>query len=175
MAAGLPDRAVPRRLDRRWLSLPGASLLFSVLRRPSGVPPAGWSWLPLLVGAATASALRALMGLAVSLKWPNDVLAWAAGGDRKLAGILAEHADDAVVVVIGLNVSTAESELPSGQASSLRLAGAPAPAVDPHSAPGRDGAGNCFGMPARIGATQKAARYARHTCGCVRRSAGDGW
>jgi BirA family transcriptional regulator, biotin operon repressor / biotin---[acetyl-CoA-carboxylase] ligase len=45
----------------------------------------------------------------------------------KLAGILAEQAADAVVVGIGLNVSSTRDELPSAQATSLWLAGAAAP------------------------------------------------
>jgi BirA family biotin operon repressor/biotin-[acetyl-CoA-carboxylase] ligase len=122
------------RLDRSWQSQPGASLTFSVLLRPSGVPVSSRGWLPLLAGVATVSALRAQTGLEVSLKWPNDVLAGAAGGAAatagtrggagKLAGILTEQAGDAVVVGIGLNVNATESELPAGPATSLWLAGA---------------------------------------------------
>jgi BirA family transcriptional regulator, biotin operon repressor / biotin---[acetyl-CoA-carboxylase] ligase len=139
------------RLDRSWQSERGASLTFSVLLRPSGVPATSRGWLPLLAGVATVSALRAQTGLAISLKWPNDVLAGEAGGDAgsaaagggtakrgdgeggaggtggKLAGILAEQAGDAVVVGIGLNVSATESELPAGPATSLSLAGAANP------------------------------------------------
>ncbi len=119
------------RLDRSWQSQPGASLTFSVLLRPSSVPAASLAWLPLLAGVATASALRARTGLEISLKWPNDVQAGAAGGGTggagKLAGILAEQAGNAVVLGIGLNVSSTESELPTSLATSLQLAGA----VDP--------------------------------------------
>src|SRR5258708_23788553 len=68
------------RLDRSWQSEPGASLTFSVLLRPSGVPAASRGWLPLLTGVAMVSALRAQTGLDISLKWPNDVLAGAAAG-----------------------------------------------------------------------------------------------
>lgn len=112
------------RLDRSWHSQPGAALTFSVLFRPSQVPLARRSWLPLLTGVAMASALRAAAGLRVSLKWPNDVLASAQGGSGKLAGILAEQAGDAIVVGVGLNVSATKEELPSPQATSLWLQGA---------------------------------------------------
>ena len=123
------------RLDRSWQSEPGASLTFSVLLRPAGGPVSARGWLPLLAGVATVSALRAQTGLEVSLKWPNDVLAGAAGSAAgasataggKLAGILTEQAGDAVVVGIGLNVSETESELPPGPATSLWLAGAAGP------------------------------------------------
>jgi BirA family transcriptional regulator, biotin operon repressor / biotin---[acetyl-CoA-carboxylase] ligase len=118
------------RLDRSWQSQPGASLTFSVLLRPS-VPAASLGWLPLLAGVATVSALHGQTGLDISLKWPNDVQAGApgggAGGGGKLAGILAEQAGNAVVVGIGLNVSSTESELPTSMATSLQLAGAADP------------------------------------------------
>jgi BirA family biotin operon repressor/biotin-[acetyl-CoA-carboxylase] ligase len=96
------------RMGRAWVSPPRAALTFSVLLRPDGVPPARLGWLPLLAGVAAAGALHQASGLDVRLKWPNDVLA----GPRKLAGILAETSGGAVVVGIGLNVSTAPEELP---------------------------------------------------------------
>ena len=113
------------RLDRSWHSQPGAALTFSVLLRPAGVPPASRGWLPLLTGVAVASALEAVTGIGVSLKWPNDVLAAAGvpGRTGKLAGILAELAGDAIVVGVGLNVSGTQDELPVGQATSLWLQG----------------------------------------------------
>jgi len=115
------------RLDRSWQSQPGAALTFSVLLRPSEVPPPRRSWLPLLTGVAMASALQDAAGLQVSLKWPNDVLASGdpPGGSGKLAGILAEQAGDAIVVGVGLNVSATKDELPTPLATSLWLQGAP--------------------------------------------------
>ena len=113
------------RMGRSWLSPPRAALTFSLLVRPVGVPPARRGWLPLLAGVATATAVRQVCGLDAALKWPNDVLL----GPRKLAGILAEQSGDAVVIGVGLNVSTARDELPAAgatalPATSLRLAGA---------------------------------------------------
>jgi len=115
------------RLDRGWQSQPGAALTFSVLLRPSEVPPPRRSWLPLLTGVAMASALQDAASLPVNLKWPNDVLAGAdrPGGSGKLAGILAEQAGDAIVVGVGLNVSATKDELPTPLATSLWLQGAP--------------------------------------------------
>jgi BirA family biotin operon repressor/biotin-[acetyl-CoA-carboxylase] ligase len=109
------------RMGRAWASPPRAALTFSVLLRPDGVPPARLGWLPLLAGVATAGALHRVSGLDARLKWPNDVLV----GPRKLAGILAEASGGAVVVGIGLNVSTAQDELP-----------APGPSAPGSSAPG---------------------------------------
>jgi BirA family biotin operon repressor/biotin-[acetyl-CoA-carboxylase] ligase len=118
------------RMGRTWVAPPYAALTFSLLMRPD-VPPARRGWLPLLAGVAVAAAVTEVTGVETGLKWPNDLLA----GEAKLAGILAEAAGDAVVVGIGLNVSTEPAEL--GQllaatgpgalpATSLRAAGATA-------------------------------------------------
>jgi BirA family transcriptional regulator, biotin operon repressor / biotin---[acetyl-CoA-carboxylase] ligase len=79
-----------------------------VLLRPDAVPRARLGWLPLLAGVAVAAAVRAVAAVDARLKWPNDVLV----GPAKLAGILAEAAGEAVVVGIGVNVSTGPAELP---------------------------------------------------------------
>jgi BirA family transcriptional regulator, biotin operon repressor / biotin---[acetyl-CoA-carboxylase] ligase len=114
------------RMGRSWLSPPRAALTFSVLLRPADVPAARRGWLPLLAGVAVAMAIRQVSALDATLKWPNDVLL----RSGKLAGILAEQSGDAVVVGIGVNVSTARHELPapagsSRPATSLRLEGSP--------------------------------------------------
>jgi BirA family biotin operon repressor/biotin-[acetyl-CoA-carboxylase] ligase len=108
------------RMGRRWVSLPGAALTFSVLLRPLAVPAAGKGWVPLLTGIAVASALRAEAGVDARLKWPNDVLV----NGAKLAGILAEQAGDAVVVGAGVNICAGRRDLPSDSATSLALQGA---------------------------------------------------
>ncbi len=112
------------RLDRGWHSQPGAGLTFSVLLRPAGIPAGNRGWLPLLAGVAVTAALARQTAVEAGLKWPNDVLAAGADGPRKLAGILAEQAADAIVVGVGLNVSATRQQLPSEQATSLLLAGA---------------------------------------------------
>jgi BirA family biotin operon repressor/biotin-[acetyl-CoA-carboxylase] ligase len=120
------QRAGRGRMGRTWTSPPRAALTFSVLLKPA-VPPARRGWLPLLTGVAVAAAVTEVTGVDTKLKWPNDLLA----GDAKLAGILAEAAGDAVVVGIGLNVSTEPAEFPGPRpgalpATSLRAAGATA-------------------------------------------------
>jgi BirA family transcriptional regulator, biotin operon repressor / biotin---[acetyl-CoA-carboxylase] ligase len=109
------------RLDRAWVSPPRAGLTVSVLLRPA-VPLVRWGWLPLLAGVAVSEAVTATTGLATTLKWPNDLLAPPGG---KLAGVLAQTADTAVVIGMGVNVSTTAEELPVGTATSLLLAGSP--------------------------------------------------
>jgi BirA family transcriptional regulator, biotin operon repressor / biotin---[acetyl-CoA-carboxylase] ligase len=120
------------RMGRSWVSPPRAALTFSMLVRPAAVPPARRGWLPLLTGVAVASAVISVTGVQARLKWPNDVLA----GPAKLAGILAEAAGDAVVVGVGLNVSTGPEELPPPgpgalAATSLRIAGPATPEREP--------------------------------------------
>jgi BirA family biotin operon repressor/biotin-[acetyl-CoA-carboxylase] ligase len=124
------QRAGRGRMGRTWTSPPRAALTFSVLLKPA-VPPARRGWLPLLVGVAVATAVTQVTGVRTGLKWPNDLLT----ADAKLAGILAEAVGDAVVVGIGLNVSTEPAEFshllaptrPGAlPATSLRAAGATA-------------------------------------------------
>lgn len=107
------------RLDRSWVSPARAGLTFSVLLRPS-LEPAQLGWVPLWGGLAVAQALREHAELDAVLKWPNDVLV----DGRKVAGLLAEVVNGAVVLGIGLNVSTRREELPHEQATSLQLEGA---------------------------------------------------
>jgi BirA family transcriptional regulator, biotin operon repressor / biotin---[acetyl-CoA-carboxylase] ligase len=134
-AAGEPEGAVLAaeeqsagrgRLGRAWTSPPRAALTFSVLLRPAAVPRARLGWLPLLAGVAVAAAVRDVAGVDARLKWPNDVLV----GPAKLGGILAEAAGQAVVIGIGVNVSTGPAGLPPPgpgalPATSLRLEGTP--------------------------------------------------
>ena len=87
------------RLGRTWVAPTGASLLVSVLLRPT-VSPERRHVLVMAAGLAMAEAVEAETGVVAGLKWPNDLLV----GDRKLAGILAEAAGDALVVGIGVNI-----------------------------------------------------------------------
>jgi BirA family biotin operon repressor/biotin-[acetyl-CoA-carboxylase] ligase len=105
------------RLGRSWSSAPGASLTFSVLLRPAGVPATRLGWLPLLAGVAVTAAIREVTAVEARLKWPNDVLA----SGRKLAGILAESREQAVVVGMGINVSQRQADLPLPTATSVLL------------------------------------------------------
>jgi BirA family transcriptional regulator, biotin operon repressor / biotin---[acetyl-CoA-carboxylase] ligase len=109
------------RQGRVWASPAGDGLTFSLLLRPA-VPAPRLGWLPLLAGLAVVDALAETCGLAARLKWPNDVLV----DGRKVAGLLAEAVPGAggppaVVLGVGLNVTTAQDDLPPG-ATSLDLA-----------------------------------------------------
>lgn len=104
------------RLGRMWTAPPRSGLMFSVLLRPD-VPLEKQGWLPLLFGVAAASAVRRLAEVDVRLKWPNDLLI----GERKLAGVLGERVDSAVIIGMGLNVSLKQEELPVETATSLAI------------------------------------------------------
>ncbi|UQU65620.1 biotin--[acetyl-CoA-carboxylase] ligase [Couchioplanes caeruleus] len=132
------------RRERQWVSPARAGLTLSVLLRPgaadpergwAAAPQRAWGWLPLLAGVALMEAVQRITELDAGLKWPNDlVVSDQAGAPGKAAGILAEAAEDAVVVGIGLNVSTRVAELPATTglpATSLQLAGGKAADRDP--------------------------------------------
>lgn len=98
------------RAGRRWHTEPGKGLALSVLL-PLGCDRGLLGVLPLGVGLALARALERL-GVAVELKWPNDLLR----GGRKLSGVLCESrgatpradAGAGVVAVIGAGVNVSE-------------------------------------------------------------------
>ncbi|MCI0386632.1 biotin--[acetyl-CoA-carboxylase] ligase [Streptomyces sp. CNQ085] len=116
------------RLERTWTAPARSGLFLSVLLAPTA-PADRWSWLPLLAGVATASALSRTAGADVVLKWPNDVLVRSGDEERKIGGVLSERVERpggsaAVVLGIGLNATLREEELPVPGAGSLALAGA---------------------------------------------------
>ncbi|WP_127498081.1 biotin--[acetyl-CoA-carboxylase] ligase [Actinoplanes solisilvae] len=127
------------RRDRQWTSPPRAGLTLSVLLRPgqadrerdwSALAPGAFAWLPLLAGVALREAVERVAEVEAALKWPNDLLV----GGGKCAGILAEVSGDAVVIGIGLNVTTRPEELPETTGlppTSLRIAGAEVTDRDP--------------------------------------------
>lgn len=108
------------RLDRTWVAPAGAALAVSVLLRDlPDVSVRGW--IPLAAGAAMADAVSAQLGdHAVGVKWPNDVLV----DGRKICGILAEAAADAVIVGAGVNTAMTAGQLPVPTATSFAALGA---------------------------------------------------
>lgn len=109
------------RHGRHWSAPPRAQIALSVGVSGASVPRSGWGWLPLLTGVAVVDALAGVTGVAAGLKWPNDVVV----GDGKLAGILAEVAAPAPVIVVGLglNVTLTAEEAPDPVATSLLMLG----------------------------------------------------
>src|SRR6266705_1914798 len=93
------------RAGRVWHSERATGIYVSLLLRPK-LAPVQAPLLTMMAGLSTHSAVQALTGLAVDLKWPNDLLV----RGRKLGGILTEmHAEPGqirfVIVGIGLNVN----------------------------------------------------------------------
>jgi BirA family transcriptional regulator, biotin operon repressor / biotin---[acetyl-CoA-carboxylase] ligase len=88
------------RQGREWVS-PTGNLHASTLVRLRRTDPAAAS-LALVTAVAVAEAARVYLpeGVDVAIKWPNDVLVDGA----KVAGILLERADDAVVIGTGVNL-----------------------------------------------------------------------
>ncbi|MFF7210244.1 biotin--[acetyl-CoA-carboxylase] ligase [Streptomyces sp. NPDC008238] len=157
------------RLDRQWQAPARSGLFFSVLLRPTAVPPRHWGWLPLLAGVATATAVARTAGVDTGLKWPNDVLVTVDGEERKAGGILAERVgDDAVVIGIGLNVTLREEELPVPAAGSLALAGAKATDRDPLLRAVLRALAEWYGEWLRAGGDPAASRLQQaYAAGCV--------
>jgi BirA family biotin operon repressor/biotin-[acetyl-CoA-carboxylase] ligase len=116
------QRAGRGRGDHTWDSAAGDGLYASILLR-APIPAARLPLLPLAAGLAAAEAIRAVAGLTVDLRWPNDLLI----GPRKVGGILVESkisggSAEFAVIGIGINVHqrTFVSEL-STPATSLDL------------------------------------------------------
>jgi BirA family biotin operon repressor/biotin-[acetyl-CoA-carboxylase] ligase len=94
------------RLGRTWVVPPRTGILVSTLLRPPPERPA--PELSLVGGLATALTVEDALGLASQIKWPNDVMV----DRKKVAGVLAEAHDGAVVLGVGLNVNQTREELP---------------------------------------------------------------
>lgn len=100
------------RLGRSWVSPEGCNLYFSIIFRPP-VSPRRAHLITIMASLALATVLRREYGIAVGIKWPNDLLF----NDRKLAGLLTElkaETDriDYVVLGIGINVNWAAADIP---------------------------------------------------------------
>jgi len=109
LSPDVPDRTIvvadtqsegKGRLNREWVS-PVGGLWMTILVR-TGHPGSFDSILTLATGIAVVRTLKDI-GLAASLKWPNDIMV----GRRKLGGILCEWAPEthSIVIGIGLNLN----------------------------------------------------------------------
>lgn len=85
------------RHGRSWQSQSG-NLYLSVVTRD--VDPQKLSQYALLWGVVLQQTISSLVTATVACKWPNDVLL----EDKKLAGILIERFDSALIVGIGINI-----------------------------------------------------------------------
>jgi BirA family transcriptional regulator, biotin operon repressor / biotin---[acetyl-CoA-carboxylase] ligase len=93
------------RAGRVWHSDRAVGIYMTLLLRPR-LAPVQAPLLTMMAGLSARSAVQAVAGLTVDLKWPNDLLI----GGKKAGGILTEmHAEPGqirfVIVGIGLNVN----------------------------------------------------------------------
>lgn len=112
------------RLGRAWHS-PDGGLYLTVVLRPD-LPAALSSLTTFAAGLTWAEFLRADYRIAVSLKWPNDLLV----GERKLAGMLSEmeaRGDMLTFVNIGMgiNVNNVPGRETAGAVALAELAAGP--------------------------------------------------
>lgn len=116
------------RQGRAWFDGRGNFMGSTFCRLMPGDPPP--ATLALVAGLALLEAVQAQgpVAAALTLKWPNDLLA----NGAKLAGILLEREGDAVVVGIGVNLAAAPA-LPDRATTSLAEFG-PAPDRDTFAA-----------------------------------------
>ncbi len=109
------------RHERKWLTIPGASLAFSLLLRnieaiyrdqsAGAAFPELVSRMTALGSLAVSQALRVKYELTAKIKWPNDVLL----NGRKTAGILAEtcwQGDHPTAVILGIGVNVGPESVP---------------------------------------------------------------
>ena len=115
------------RSGRTWVAPPGAALLMSLGFRPGYLAFDRMWRLTAIVALAMADAAEAVAGLPdgkLRLKWPNDIVVEAAGGLRKVAGILGETAglgtaERVAIVGIGTNADWPRDQFPADLAESM--------------------------------------------------------
>lgn len=95
------------RLGRSWVSPPDSGIYMSIILRPT-LAMEDMPLITLATGVACAKAIQSVCGLAIGLKWVNDLI-WER---KKLGGILVEMQKPAVVVGIGINVQHDEETVP---------------------------------------------------------------
>jgi BirA family biotin operon repressor/biotin-[acetyl-CoA-carboxylase] ligase len=103
--------------DHGWISVAGEGLYVSVLLRPQ-IAAARLPLLPLAAVLAAAESILAVSGLAVDLRWPNDLLI----GPRKTGGILIESSPQTkglphAMAVLGIGINVHQRVFPSGLAT----------------------------------------------------------
>jgi BirA family biotin operon repressor/biotin-[acetyl-CoA-carboxylase] ligase len=85
-----------------WHSESAGGLYLSIILRLPLTPEA-MPVVAIALGLAVQRAIDDVAGVACDLRWPNDVLL----NEKKIAGILVQTADNAVIAGIGVNVNQA--------------------------------------------------------------------
>ncbi|MBL8211626.1 MAG: biotin--[acetyl-CoA-carboxylase] ligase [Bryobacterales bacterium] len=108
-----------------WHSPTGTGLYFSQVLRLN-LPAHETPIVTMALGVAVAEAITQATGLAVDLRWPNDIML----NGRKAVGILVQQHNGALITGIGINVNQESFPPDIGEiATSLRIAngGRPVP------------------------------------------------
>jgi BirA family biotin operon repressor/biotin-[acetyl-CoA-carboxylase] ligase len=97
-----------------WHSEAGAGLYMSMILRLQAPGPT----VTMALGLSVQRAIDDVAGVSADLRWPNDVML----NERKVAGIMVQAADEALIAGIGVNVNhpSFPDEL-KGVATSLRI------------------------------------------------------
>jgi BirA family transcriptional regulator, biotin operon repressor / biotin---[acetyl-CoA-carboxylase] ligase len=111
------------RQGRGWHSPPGNLYASTLVRLRPGDPPAATLALVAAVALQEVASSFAVAGVAIEIKWPNDLLVAGA----KLSGILLERIDDAIVIGFGVNLADHPDELARPAINMGMLGGAPDP------------------------------------------------
>jgi len=104
------------RAGRSWHSERGTGIYVTLLLRPK-ISPVQAPLLTMLAGLSAQAAIQARTGLAIDLKWPNDLML----NGKKLGGILTEmYADTTLVrfVIVGIGINVNQEKFP-GELRSL--------------------------------------------------------
>jgi BirA family biotin operon repressor/biotin-[acetyl-CoA-carboxylase] ligase len=99
------------RAGRTWHSERGTGIYVTLLLRPK-ISPVLAPLLTMMAGISARAAIQAQTGLAIDLKWPNDLLL----DGKKLGGILTEmHAEPSQVrfVIVGIGINANQEKFPS--------------------------------------------------------------
>ena len=110
------------RRGRVWTSPKGEAIYMTILLRPQ-IRPDRASMVTLVMGLSVVQAIRNVLGLETSIKWPNDVVL----NRKKLVGILTEMSAqmdyiEYLVIGTGINANMTEfSEELEDKATSLRM------------------------------------------------------
>jgi BirA family biotin operon repressor/biotin-[acetyl-CoA-carboxylase] ligase len=112
------------RQGREWHSPPGNLYASTLVRIRPGDPPAPTLALVAAVALHEVASSFAIAGVAIEIKWPNDLLVAGA----KLSGILLERIGDAIVVGFGVNLADHPDEIARPAINMGMLGGVPDPA-----------------------------------------------
>jgi BirA family biotin operon repressor/biotin-[acetyl-CoA-carboxylase] ligase len=112
------------RQGRGWHSPPGNLYASTLVRLRPADPPAPTLALVAAVALHEVASAFAVAGVAIEIKWPNDLMVAGA----KLSGILLERIDDSIVVGFGVNLADHPDEIARPAINMGMLGGAPDPA-----------------------------------------------